>query len=1076
MELPMSTKRHREVSRTFFVASSRPRSVLLSTLLATTVIPLLLCGVQGRALAQTTGGNGGRTDSSSTGGVGGGYGVTGTNGPGSSTTTFDGAGGGGGGVGAAGGAGGNGGYTAGSQPGGAGGAAGAPGVAGGAGGTSGNDNTWGGGGGGGGGGGTASTAGGSTTVSSSLTGGAGGQGGSPAQGGGGGGGAGGYGLFVGGAGTITVDSGVSVTAGAGGNGGNGGQYGQGGGGGDGGIGIYFASGGTLVNNGSISGGAGGAGGATGFFNYGVGAAGRNGAGVSGAGLTVINSGSIAGGGSGDAIDFTGGVNTLAIAPTSSITGKVVAFSTADTFVLGGTGSGTFDVSQLGTTGSSAQYQGFGLMQKTGNSTWTLTGTPGQATPWTIVSGTLSISSDANLGTNNETLTFDDTSAPPGSSSAILQSSANISMNRAIVLNGSGGTLAPDGGTTLTLNDIVSGTGALTQGGTGTVVLTGANTYNGATTIDAGATLQLGNGGTSGSIDNTSGISDNGEFIVDRSDALTIAAPISGGGKLDKNGAGKVLLTGDSSGFTGTTTVNEGILSVNGTLGGVVNVMSGGTLGGTNGTVGSTSILAGGNLAPGNSIGTLNVSGNLTFAAGSTYTVEVDAAGASDRTNVTGTATLGGASVSVLAANGNWNPVTKYTIVTAAGGVNGSFGGIASNLAFLIPTLSYDPNDVFLQLVRNDISLASVADTRNQRATATALDALGSGPVYGAILPLDAAMARSAFDQLSGEIYASERTALIEDSHFIRDAINDRLRQALAGSGDLLTTASIGSVNASGGARTSVDGAAWGRAFGGWQRIDGDGNAAELSNNTGGIVAGLDGEVFSDWRLGFLAGYSHTDMDVNERRSSAESDNYHLGVYGGRQWGALSLRSGLAYSWNEISTSRNVSFTGFNDHLSSDDHAGTLQAFGELGYSLEAGGIAFEPFADLAYVHLNGGGFSEAGGAGALSVVNGSTDTTFTTLGARAAKAFMLGEALTTATGTLGWRHAYSDTVPTSANAFAGGDTFTVAGVPIAKDAALIEAGLETQLSPKASVGLYYNGQFGDGATANGVNARLAVRF
>ncbi|MGE6784730.1 autotransporter outer membrane beta-barrel domain-containing protein, partial [Ensifer adhaerens] len=659
-----------------------------------------------------------------------------------------------------------------------------------------------------------------------------------------------------------------------------------------------------------------------------------------------------------------------------------------------------------------------------------------------------------------------------------------------------GTLTFNRSDAVSFSGDISGTGGLTQAGTGTLTLFGANTYSGATTIDAG-TLAAGSTNTfsansavtvaSGANVNLVGFDQTiaalsgagnvalgtGTLTVDQSTSTTYSGVLSGSDGFVKDGSGKLLLSGDSSGFTGTTAINGGILSVNGTLGGVINVNSGGTLGGTNGTVGSAMVNAGGTLGPGNSIGTLNVSGNLTFAAGSTYEVEVDAADNNDRTNVSGTATLGGAAVSVLAANGSWNPVTNYTILSATGGVSGSFGEVTSNLAFLTPTLSYDANDVFLKLVRNDIGLASVADTRNQRATAKALEALGSGVLHDAILSLDAATARSAFDQLSGEIYASQRSALIEDSHFIRDAINERLRQSFAGSADLLATASTG---AAVGAQRGPDSAVWSRAFGGWQRINGDGNAAGISHDTGGFVAGVDGEAFDDWRLGVIAGYSHSDIDAEGRRTSGDSDNYHLGVYGGREWGVVAFRSGLAYTWNEIATSRSVNFPGVSDRLFSDDRAGTLQGFGELGYRMDTASASFEPFANLAYVSVNGGGFSETGGAAALAVDGDTTSTAFSTLGVRAATTFLLGEALTTASGTIGWRHAYGNTVPTTTNRFADGDAFTVAGAPIARDAALIEAGFETQLTPAATAGLYYNGQFGGGSSANGVNARLAVRF
>src|SRR3546814_3724896 len=107
------------------------------------------------------------------------------------------------------------------------------------------------------------------------------------------------------------------------------------------------------------------------------------------------------------------------------------------------------------------------------------------------------------------------------------------------------------------------------------------------------------------------------------------------------GGGKTELTADSSGFGGTTDIEAGTLAVNGALGGAVTVLAGGRLQGT-GTVGDTMVP--GTIAPGNSIGTLNVAGNIGFAAGSTYEVEVNAAGEGDLIAASGAATIDGGSV------------------------------------------------------------------------------------------------------------------------------------------------------------------------------------------------------------------------------------------------------------------------------------------------------------------------------------------------------------------------------------------------------------------------------------------------
>jgi len=109
---------------------------------------------------------------------------------------------------------------------------------------------------------------------------------------------------------------------------------------------------------------------------------------------------------------------------------------------------------------------------------------------------------------------------------------------------------------------ISGTGnvALTKSGTGTWVLTGANTYSGATTISAG-TLQIGNGSTTGSIATTSGITNNATLVFNRSNDLTVDSVIGGSGNLTKQGAGILTLTAAPT-YGGNTTVSVGTLSLN----------------------------------------------------------------------------------------------------------------------------------------------------------------------------------------------------------------------------------------------------------------------------------------------------------------------------------------------------------------------------------------------------------------------------------------------------------------------------------------------------------------------------------
>ena len=752
--------------------------------------------------------------------------------------------------------------------------------------------------------------------------------------------------------------------------------------------------------------------------------------VSGGPATLSNTGSIAGAG-GPAIDLTGagGVSTVN-QQGGTIAGAILLSAAADTVnVTGGAIAGDI-------VGQGSAVTNFAL----GSGSFSF------AEPFAIT-GMADVA--MNSGTVAIAGTIDTDALTVNGGSMTIAGAVNTPVFR---LNGGVLSVSSDA-------NLGSGAGALTFDG-GTF----ENTAAFATTRD----ITLNAGG--------------GAFQTDAD--LTVASGIAGSGGLIKTGAAALTLNGVNS-FTGLTTINEGKLVVGddshaaASLAGAVLVNSGGTLGGI-GTVGSTTIASGGTIAPGNSIGTLTVRGDISFASGSTYVAEINPALDSDLIDASGKATIEGGTVYAAKVAGVYTPDSRWTIVGADGGVTGTFDTLDQNMPFVDLALAYDANHVYIDATRNEVAFCDVAMTFNQCSTGNGLESTGvANPVYDAVAALpDGVTARYALDQLSGEIYASTKSALIEESHFVRDAVNDRIRSAF---GD--ATASDMPVLAYGpdGARQAspdddFGAVGWGRAFGSWGSFDGDGNAAGMDTSTGGFFAGIDAPLTPNWRLGFIAGYSRSSFHVDDRASSGNSNNYHLGLYTGGEWNALRLSGGLAYTWHDIETSRSVVFPGFSDRLSGDYDAGTFQVFGEAGYRIDAGTIAFEPFANLAYVSLHTDGLTEKGGAAALHVRGETNDTTFTTLGVHLSSAFTLGGMKATAHGTLGWRHAYGDTTPFVTQAFAGGEAFDIAGVPIARDAAIVDAGLDLDLTKAATLGLAYQGQFGSGAMQNGFKADLSVRF
>lgn len=576
------------------------------------------------------------------------------------------------------------------------------------------------------------------------------------------------------------------------------------------------------------------------------------------------------------------------------------------------------------------------------------------------------------------------------------------------------------------------------------------------------------------------IVNDGALVFDQSVDGSYSGVISGTGSLSKQGVGALTLSNDSSAFAGITTVSGGTLVINGTLGGALN-MDGGRLGGS-GSLGDVVLESGAILTPGNSIGTMNVV-NYTFNPGSAYEVEIRNGGFvagthNDWLNAANTVTINGGTVHVTPENGTddgsaYTPGT-YTIVTA-GTVTGTFDNVTDDYVFLDFTESYDASNVYLTSTQA-VLFSGIAETSNQQAVAGPLEVLGGGnAVHDALIGLGGTQdeARAAFDALTGEVHASMQIALIDDSRFARGAAQARLGSKLGG-----VASGGGGISE----KTLTDGltdglSLWGQGFGAWGTWDDDGNAAELGRSIHGLFMGADLPVAQQARLGVFGGYSRTDADVDARASSVEAHTWHAGVYGGTQAGPFILQAGGAYAWHDLTSTREAAFTGFSETLSASYNGTSGQLFAEAGYGIATGHGALEPYAGLAHLLLETDGFSETGGEAALSAAGTSGSTTFATLGLRGETALALGGAAKiTLTGDIGWRHAFGDTAPDTHMTFAGGNVFTVAGMPVDEDVLIVETGITMALENGATLGFSYSGQIGADSRDHGLMARIGITF
>jgi outer membrane autotransporter protein len=786
--------------------------------------------------------------------------------------------------------------------------------------------------------------------------------------------------------------------------------------------------------------------------------------------------------------------------------------------------------------------------KTGAGTLVLSGDNTYSGGTTVAGGVLEIATDSNLGDATGGVTLD---------GGTLRTQAILGTDRSIILGTNGGTF--DNAAILHLQGAISGAGDLIKTGNGVLWLSGTNDYGGDTSVETGSLIgdtksirgdifndggvlfeqgdnatfagditgagQMGKAGTGtltltgasaldwtvqagglvSATDRFGGdvaIGANGTFTFEQDFAGLYDGVISGTGEFTTTGDGSVTLTGDSSGFGGITRVAGGGLTVGldgeGALGGSLTIFDGGILGGS-GTVGATIIGSGGTVTPGNSIGTLNVAGDITFDAGSRFAVEVDPNGsASDLIVATGTAILDGGSVVHVGRNGGYVPTSTYTILTAGEGVKGTFGAVASDFAFLDPRLGYGANAVTLTLERNDISFVDIGETHNQRATASGLDSLTFGnEVYDAVVQLDQETARRAFDQLSGEVHASGQHVIEETFSLFSHALR-RQGTAGIGQGDIgeqVFTAPLGY------GPTSPDEAgvvaiddltptdankhlaqAWLAPLVGRGVIEADGNAGALDWWTAGIAGGYEGPIDvargTAW-AGFGLGYLRSHGAVDARLSTLDADSFNVGVYGGWTDGPWSVAGSVAYSASGVSAKRRVDFGGIDRTAEANYWNHTIGFSGEAAYAFDlATGTTFSPLFTLDAGWSGHGGFTETG-AGAMNLTGDSEDWTRldTGLGIAVAHRFATEDGTLTLDGRMVWEHAFADVVPSQHQAFVGSQTaFEVHGLDAGRDRWRLGLGVSFEATDDLTVRAGYSGLLSGDQLSHGTDIGLNLKF
>ncbi|WP_290519311.1 autotransporter domain-containing protein [Alcanivorax sp.] len=658
----------------------------------------------------------------------------------------------------------------------------------------------------------------------------------------------------------------------------------------------------------------------------------------------------------------------------------------------------------------------------------------------------------------------------------------------ILIEAGGQIVATGGVAPVQYDGTISGDGIYDISGAN-VVWTGDHTgFTGLTLLNNGAHLTLGTGGNTGSIVGDVLFSDTSSTLeINRANDYLYDGVISGTGNLIKNGAGNYILSADHS-MTGNASVNAGGMVVNGAMNGVAfTVNNGGLLGGS-GSLGDTTVLSGGTLAAGNSIGALTINGNLTFNSGSLLELDVDPTStSSDLITVTGQANLAG-SVLHVGNDGDYQPFSTYTFLTAAGGINGQFDDVSSNYAFLDPALTYTTDAVTLELLRNDQSFSSVVLTDNQRAVANNVDGMPSAhQLYQRVVKMSEAEAAEAFRTYSGDSLLAGLTAgqQLQQRFAIgmrqrgrnagghsgggMDARLSRQLQALAAPSNPYAQAAAASpvAQAAGGGAGGKRNGVWVQAQSSRFEEDSQGDIGNAAYAFRGdqLALGVDHQ-WDHWLLGVAAGSADGALDYDNRQADGDVSSWFAGLYG--RWssaGPWFLRGDLSYGSSDVSQQRIV----MGAPAESDSSVDALRVALESGWDLAWGESGLHPYAMVTMTRIERDGFSEAGGGiAALTVDDSELNSGEAWLGADLSRAFVVGNDWLVAEGGLAVVQPFGDTQAEQSARFDGAaQGFTVYGADQDATQLAANAGVEWFMTPDFSLWLGYRGRFGGDTESHG---------
>ena len=617
---------------------------------------------------------------------------------------------------------------------------------------------------------------------------------------------------------------------------------------------------------------------------------------------------------------------------------------------------------LGTIATlSGTISGSGSLTQQGAGTLVLAGAANTYSgPTNIAAGTLQIYAAQSLGNSNSPITMANTT--------VLQTilaQPPITLSQPFSLLSGSATL--DTGNTLILSGILSGPGSLTKIGAGTLILEGANSYNGGTTVTAGMLV-----GNTTSLQGNIAVNSPAILEFDQTVSGTYSGQLSGNGNIQLVGGSKLQLTGDSSAFMGVANVISHELNVNGSLGGQTIVQSGSILSGT-GTLGpsaiSPTVYSDGTIKPGNSIGTLTILGDLTLDSAPLSTsnvfIEISPLQAS-LINVTGTANLAGA-LTVVPESGFYGLANTYTILNSAS-LNGTAFVTAVPLANFKIQVNYVNNTtVVLQMQTIAPFLNFPFSNHNTKSVGNNLDAIVSAEGFN----IDPNLV-NAINALTGLSDAAINAAL-DQMHPAPFSAFAEIQAALGG--QLLTLFHRRPVPY---CSCSNSGRIWAEPYGNWLEEKNLGEEFGFHARSQGVAGGIDIEAANGWVLGIGGAWNNTHMYWDDGHGSGSVHGAYGAFYSDYANDNFYLGLSLIGGWDNCHSSRHIAFSTIDEHANANRD--NLEIMGQLSTAVFFGPamcFAF-PYVNVDVFYLKEDKVKEHGAPGLNLHVNPHTSTTLRT--------------------------------------------------------------------------------------------------